>query len=75
MRLGINREAFATARLKAGLSQSQLSRNARVSKALICQIETGDRNPSPSTAHRLCEALAVDFEDIFFVVNGCKCEQ
>lgn len=75
MRLGIDRQAFAMARLKAGFSQTELSRIARVSKTLICQIETGERNPSPGTARKLCEALTVDFEDIFFVVSGCKSEQ
>lgn len=74
MRLGINRKAFAVARIKAGLSQTELSQRAQVSKTLVCQIETGQRTPSPGTARRLCEALSADFDDIFFVDNGCKCK-
>lgn len=75
MRLGIDRKAFAVARIKAGLSQTELSKRAQVSKTLVCQIETGQRTPSPRIARRLCEALSVDFDDIFFVDSGCKSEQ
>jgi DNA-binding XRE family transcriptional regulator len=75
MKLLTDRKALAVARIKAGLSQTELSKRANVSKTLICQIETGDRNPSPGTARKLCEALSVDFEDIFFIADGYKCEQ
>ena len=54
------------ARIRSGFSQRGLSRKTGISHVTISQIENGDRRPSPATAKKICEALNVSFNDIFF---------
>jgi len=54
-------ERLAGARQKAGLTQSQLARNAGVSQSTIAQIESG-RNSGSKFAFRLANALNVSVE-------------
>jgi DNA-binding XRE family transcriptional regulator len=63
-------KALVVTRIRAGLSQNSLSKQAKVSKTLICQIEGGNRNPSAKTARKICDALGVEFEEIFFIESG-----
>jgi DNA-binding XRE family transcriptional regulator len=70
MKIVTDQKNFIVTRIRAGLSQSALSKRANVSKTLICQIEKGDRNPSARTARKLCDALGVEFEEIFFIDSG-----
>jgi len=55
-----------------GFSQRSLARKAAISEPYIYQIISGDRNPSGKTANRICKALNVDFEDIFFIKDAYK---
>ena len=54
-------------RMKKGWSQRDLSEKTGINTAVISQIERGKRKPQPRTAFRICEALEVDFEELFFV--------
>ena len=50
-------EAVEYARRKAGLSMTELAQRLDVSLSLISQIESGDRNATPSMLLRLADAL------------------
>jgi transcriptional regulator with XRE-family HTH domain len=69
MIIKVNVEAFVNERIKKGFSQRSLAKASGLSGALISQIENEERNPSPNSANKLCEALNVKFEEIFFTQN------
>lgn len=55
------------ARIKAGLTQKELSEKSGVSRSLINSIETGKRTiTSTRTLARIADALNVSVGDIFF---------
>ena len=49
--------AILNARIKAGLTQVQLSEKTGISQADISRLENGTRNPSLSLLKRLAEAM------------------
>ncbi|MEJ8547144.1 helix-turn-helix transcriptional regulator [Brevibacillus borstelensis] len=75
MKIKVKVREFAQARIKKGYSQRGLARAINRAVSYICQLESGNRNPSPQVAKDICEALDVEFEDIFFIENVHKCEQ
>jgi putative transcriptional regulator len=72
MKLLVNRADLMLSRVKSGYSQRELSRLIDASNSYITQIESGDRNPSPRLARKICEVLMVEFESIFFVEGVSK---
>ena len=48
-----------------GLTQVELAALSGVSQYTITEIETGRREPRPSTLHKLAEALGVEVADFF----------
>jgi transcriptional regulator with XRE-family HTH domain len=74
MNIKVNIDAFVNARIKNGFSQRELAKRAELSSALISQIENSERNPSPNSAKKICDALHVNFDDIFFTESVCKCK-
>lgn len=75
MTIKVNIDAMVQARIKMGLSQRQLAKKADLSSALISQIENNERNPSPSSAKKICDVLELSFDEIFFTHSVCSCEQ
>ena len=51
------KKAILDARIRAGLTQTQLSERSGISQADICRLEKGVRNPSLSLLKRLADAL------------------
>jgi len=51
-------------RENAGLTLTELARRARVSKPYLCQIELGDRNPTPPVVARIANVLDVAIVDL-----------
>ena len=51
------KRAILDARIRAGLTQTQLSQKSGISQADICRLEKGTRNPSLALLKRLAEAL------------------
>ena len=49
--------AILDARIRAGLTQSELSKRSGISQADISRLEKGTRNPSISVLKRLADAL------------------
>ena len=49
-------------REQMGLSQKELARAIRISPALVCQLESGKRNPSLSTALMLADYFEVSLD-------------
>jgi transcriptional regulator with XRE-family HTH domain len=72
MSIQVKVEALEKARIQRGYSQRRLAKVAKLSSALISQIENKERNPSPQSAKKICDALDVDFEAIFFTVSVSK---
>lgn len=52
-------------RKQAGLSQEDLAVLAKVDLISINEIETGHRNPSLRTIHKIALALKIETKDIF----------
>ncbi len=61
--------------VKKGFSYRQLAKEVGCSQTTICLILKGERNPSPSIAKKIAQALEVSFEHIFFIVNDYKSNQ
>ena len=58
--------------LRKGFTKRELGRQASISEVYALQIANGDRNPGAKVARRICEALEVEFGDIFFIMDACK---
>ena len=56
--------ALAALREAAGLSQVQLAAAIGVGQDMLSRYESGARQPSAETAHKIAEALGVDFAAI-----------
>ncbi|GEA14921.1 MAG: putative transcriptional regulator [Moorella sp. (in: firmicutes)] len=59
------RTALRKARLKAGLTQSELAHQVGLRRASYTNIEKGHKNPSVSTALRIARALNRPVEELF----------
>lgn len=64
----IDQGFFLTLLLKKGFNKSGFSKVIGLSKPMTLQVCNGTRNPSPRTAKKICEALQVEFDDIFEIV-------
>lgn len=51
-------------RLVAGMTQKELAEKAGTTENAVSLIESGKRNPRPSTIKKIAEALNVPVEDI-----------
>ena len=65
--LNITRAIF-DARIRSGMTQTQLSKRSGISQADISRLETGNRNPSLNLLKRLANAMNVTLR-IEFVPN------
>ncbi len=54
---------MAKLRQRAGLSQAELAKQAKVSRSMIAQLEIGERRPSRKLIHNLCRAMQLPEED------------
>lgn len=58
---------FEKALIKNGFSKRAFSQKVGLSYFMIFQISKGNRNPSPSTAQKICSILNMDFDDLFYI--------
>lgn len=58
-----------------GFTQRSFARKAGVGQSYFSQIVNGKRDPGPDVSKRITDALGVDFYDIFFIDDACKCNQ
>lgn len=68
-------DKFQELLLRKGFTKRELSRKAGISEVYAQQISNGERNPGTKVAKRICEALALEFDDIFFVADIRKSGQ
>lgn len=61
--------------IEKGFSQRGLGRAAGISEVYAHQIISGISNPAPKTAKKVCDALGVPFDTIFFIKDVCKSKQ
>lgn len=54
------------ARIKKGLSQTELAERASITVQTLCLIERGKYNPSLKVCTALCRALGRTLDDIFW---------
>lgn len=60
----LNRQALASFREAAGLSQTELAERCGIHFSYLSQLESGVRQPSAALARTLAEKLGVDFAAI-----------
>ncbi|MHB8122647.1 MAG: helix-turn-helix transcriptional regulator [Desulfuromonadaceae bacterium] len=58
--------------IKNGFTQRSLGKSANVSDTTINHLLTGKRFCGPQVAFKICEAMKVSFDDIFFIVDADK---
>ena len=63
--------AMMEARIRAGMTQTELSKKSGISQADISRLENGTRNPSLALLKRLAEALDSTLK-IEFVPKGAR---
>lgn len=68
MKIIANKEAIIKLRILKGFSQNELAKKASVSNTVIIRIEQG-KNITPASAKKVCNALGIDFEQIFHIMN------
>lgn len=61
-------------RQEKGWNQTELAFYAGLAPSVISEIETGKRNPSAGTLHKLAEALDVDVPDLFERTQDLKAQ-
>lgn len=52
---------------KKGYTYTGLAGIIGVSKAFVTLMLSGERNPSNSTAHKICKALDIEFNKFFYI--------
>lgn len=57
----LDHRAVVALREAAGLSQAQLAERVGIQRGTMSQLESGIHQPSADTAHKIAEALGVDF--------------
>ncbi len=63
-------EELKRLRRSKGLTQQELAKQSGVSQYTITEVETGRREPRPSTLRKLAEALDVEVADFFPKVSA-----
>jgi transcriptional regulator with XRE-family HTH domain len=58
-------ERIRKLRTKAGLSQEELAEKAKLDLTSVSEIESGLRNPSLKTIHKISLALKISLQDLF----------
>ncbi len=53
------------ARIRSGLTQQELAKQAGISRRTVCALEKGDRFPSFKVAMRLCSVLGCEPKEVF----------
>ncbi|WP_160676743.1 helix-turn-helix transcriptional regulator [Clostridium sp. C8-1-8] len=56
-------------RITKGLSIRKLAEIAELNPVTIQKIESQSSRPNPSTAKKICNALEVDFDEIFTIAK------
>lgn len=57
-------------RIRKGLNQTELADIAGITSGYVSQIENELYTPSPKVAHKIAEALSVDFDEIFLIIEA-----
>ena len=63
-------KVIATAREKAGYSQRQLAKIAKISNAELSKIESGEREiPNPKTLRKISPFIKINYNDLMYMVG------
>lgn len=64
-----SKKEFNERLIKDGFSKRGFAQKSCVPYATLIQISNGKQSPRPETAKKICEALGVNFDDIFRIVG------
>lgn len=64
-------EEFNEIITKKGFSKRALAEKSGLSVSTLVQISNGKQSPRPHTAKKICEALNMNFEDLF-IIRGIR---
>lgn len=60
-------EEFNQTLVKKGFSKRAFARESGLSESTFIQISNGKQSPRPGTAKKICDALLMDFDEIFIM--------
>jgi transcriptional regulator with XRE-family HTH domain len=63
-------EALQKARVKLGLNVNELGRLSGIPHSTLLSIEKKQKHPSPATTKKICDALKMDFDELFEIKVG-----
>ena len=55
--------------IRKGFSKRGLAEEIKMAESTVIQICNGTRYPSPKTAKKICDALQVEFDEIFEIIR------
>ena len=62
-------------RTKRGVSQKELAIQVGISGASLSAIERGLSKPRPKNSKAICDALGVEFEELFTIAERGRCDR
>jgi transcriptional regulator with XRE-family HTH domain len=75
MHIYADTKSLRDTRIKAGYSIRQLAAMCKLSLGTYYQVECGYRPARPSTAAKICDALGIDFDSVFTIMEVSHGEQ
>ncbi|HYE81661.1 MAG TPA: helix-turn-helix transcriptional regulator [Clostridia bacterium] len=69
MTIKIDSKKMKIERIKKGMSIAALSQASGLSVSSVWKIENEFTAPTPSSAKKICQALNVDFDQLFMIVD------
>lgn len=67
MKIICKSKELETIRIKKGFSRGFLATEVGVRTLTISRIEKGEVSPTPKTAKKICDALNIEFDEIFII--------
>lgn len=64
------KDVFTKTRVKKGLSLNTIAKIANLHYTTINRIENGKTNVSPETAKKVCDALGLEFDELFNITGS-----
>ena len=65
-----DKKQFQRLLIKKGFSKNKLAKESNLSQPYIIQLSQGMRCPSATAAHKILDALDIEFDEVFEIVES-----